>query len=98
MKPDRALGARAPLRVVRLAPILLAAACASAAYVPPDDAAPTEVVTMQGEHSDHVVVISIDGLRPDAIAHFNARTLERLMAEGAWSLEATTIMPSKTLP
>lgn len=48
--------------------------------------------------SEHVVIVSIDGLRPDAISRFGARTLERLMREGAYSLTAQTIMPSKTLP
>jgi arylsulfatase A-like enzyme len=46
----------------------------------------------------HVVVVSIDGLRPDAIARFNAPTLTRLLREGSYSLTASTILPSKTLP
>lgn len=48
--------------------------------------------------SDHVIVISIDGLRPDAIEKFGARTLMRLMREGSYTLGAQTIMLSKTLP
>ncbi|MQA89612.1 MAG: sulfatase-like hydrolase/transferase [Gemmatimonas sp.] len=48
--------------------------------------------------SDHVIVISIDGLRPDAIDRFGAGTLQRLIREGSYSLEATTITPSITLP
>jgi arylsulfatase A-like enzyme len=48
--------------------------------------------------SEHVIVISVDGLRPDAIGRFGARNLQRLMAEGTFSLEATTILPSSTLP
>lgn len=48
--------------------------------------------------TEHVVVISIDGLRPDAIDKYKARTIQRLMREGAYSLEAQTIYPSKTLP
>jgi predicted AlkP superfamily pyrophosphatase or phosphodiesterase len=48
--------------------------------------------------SEHVVIISIDGLRPDAIDEFDAHTIERLMREGAYSLKAQTILPSKTLP
>ena len=51
-----------------------------------------------GAVTDHVVVISIDGLRPDAIEKFGAKTLQRLMAEGSYSLRAQTIFPSKTLP
>jgi predicted AlkP superfamily pyrophosphatase or phosphodiesterase len=50
-----------------------------------------------GAVSTHVVVISIDGLRPDAIGRFNAKTLERLQREGI-ALTAQTIFPSKTLP
>jgi arylsulfatase A-like enzyme len=48
--------------------------------------------------SDHVIVISIDGLRPDAIDRFGATTLQRLMREGSFTLEASTITPSITLP
>jgi predicted AlkP superfamily pyrophosphatase or phosphodiesterase len=48
--------------------------------------------------SRHVVIVSIDGLRPDAIASFRPSTLERLIREGSFTLSATTILPSKTLP
>jgi predicted AlkP superfamily pyrophosphatase or phosphodiesterase len=46
----------------------------------------------------NVVLVSIDGLRPDAIDRFSAPTLQRLMREGSYSLDARTIMPSTTLP
>ncbi|HEY0154438.1 MAG TPA: alkaline phosphatase family protein [Longimicrobium sp.] len=48
--------------------------------------------------SPNVVLISIDGLRPDAIAASGARNLQRMMREGAYTLRARTIMPSRTLP
>ncbi|HUH11665.1 MAG TPA: ectonucleotide pyrophosphatase/phosphodiesterase [Longimicrobiales bacterium] len=48
--------------------------------------------------TEHVIVVSIDGLRPDAIDRFGASTLQRLVEEGGWSMEAQTIFPSKTLP
>jgi arylsulfatase A-like enzyme len=48
--------------------------------------------------SRHVVVVSIDGLRPDAIGTYQAPTLQRLMREGSYTLAASTIHPSKTLP
>lgn len=51
-----------------------------------------------GAVTDHVIVISIDGLRADAIEKAGATTLQRLMREGAHSLEARTILPSITLP
>ena len=46
----------------------------------------------------NVVLVSVDGLRPDAIGQFEAPTLQRLMREGSYSLGARTILPSKTLP
>jgi predicted AlkP superfamily pyrophosphatase or phosphodiesterase len=46
----------------------------------------------------HVVIVSVDGLRPDAIERYDAATLRRLMREGAYTLTAQTILPSKTLP
>jgi predicted AlkP superfamily pyrophosphatase or phosphodiesterase len=48
--------------------------------------------------STNVVLISIDGLRPDAIAASGARNLQRMMREGAYTLRARTILPSLTLP
>lgn len=51
-----------------------------------------------GALAGHVVVISIDGLRPDAIEVSGAHNLQRMMSEGAYSLQARTIMPSRTLP
>jgi hypothetical protein len=46
----------------------------------------------------HVIVVSVDGLRPDAISRFDAPTLQRLIREGSYSLSASTINPSRTLP
>jgi arylsulfatase A-like enzyme len=48
--------------------------------------------------TDHVVIVSVDGLRPDAIERFKATTMGRLAREGSFSFAATTINPSKTLP
>lgn len=47
---------------------------------------------------DHVVVVSLDGLRPDAIMMTDAPNLRRLRQIGAWSTEARTITHSYTLP
>jgi hypothetical protein len=68
----------------------------SARYIrsttPPDQPLP--------EHSinRNIVVVSVDGLRPDAIGTYRAPTLQRLMREGSFTLSASTIHPSKTLP
>jgi arylsulfatase A-like enzyme len=48
--------------------------------------------------SRHVIVVSIDGLRPDAIDIFRAPTLQKLAREGSYTLSGRTIDPSKTLP
>lgn len=76
--------------------VMVAGACASSGFTMPTPE--RAAVTRAGEHTDHVIVVSMDGLRPDAIERFGARTMLRLMAEGSYSLEATTILPSKTLP
>ena len=81
------------------AALILAAICASAcgaryvrsAALP---AQPLPTVSI----SRHVIVVSVDGLRPDAINTFNAPTLQRLMREGSYALSASTIDLSKTLP
>lgn len=48
--------------------------------------------------SRHVVIVSIDGLRPDAIDRYDATTLQRLLDSGRGTLRAQTVVPSKTLP
>jgi predicted AlkP superfamily pyrophosphatase or phosphodiesterase len=45
-----------------------------------------------------VILISVDGLRADAIEAFESKTMKRLMQEGSYTLHASTILPSKTLP
>jgi predicted AlkP superfamily pyrophosphatase or phosphodiesterase len=79
-----------PVRTAASLAALLAAGCslASAPAGAPRPAA----------HVGHVVLVSIDGLRPDAIEAAGASTLRGLMREGAYTLEASTISPSKTLP
>jgi|SRR5687768_4109774 len=80
--------------------ILLCAAIGTSAcgarYV--RSAAPPSQSLPQASVSRHVIVVSVDGLRPDAIAAYNAPTLQRLMREGSHTLSATTIDPSRTLP
>ncbi len=45
-----------------------------------------------------VVLVSIDGLRPDALAVTHCPSLESLRRRGSWTLAATSVMPSITLP
>lgn len=92
-RPVRALAALASVLVV-------------GAYAPAVPLAPLEVTApvpqtappARGLVTDHVIVISVDGLRPDAIERFGAGTMQRMMREGSHTLNARTILPSKTLP
>jgi len=79
-------------RMARLTPLV--AVAAHAAMAPRARAQLPSPVRI----TDHVIVISVDGLRPDAIERFNAPTLRRLAREGAWAAEAHTVVPSTTLP
>lgn len=47
---------------------------------------------------DHVVIISIDGLRPDAISAVSAPNLSALVRQGAYCAQARTVEPIATLP
>ena len=47
---------------------------------------------------DHVLIISVDGLRPDLIARAKAEHISSLMDSGAFSLWALTIPSCNTLP
>lgn len=82
---------------VLAAPIALAAACAPHYVVARPGDLPRVSIPPAGL-TRNVVLVSVDGLRPDAIAEFEAPTLRRLMREGSYSLGARTILPSKTLP
>jgi predicted AlkP superfamily pyrophosphatase or phosphodiesterase len=46
----------------------------------------------------HVLVISLDGARPDAILQADTRNIQALAARGAVDWEALTVLPSVTLP
>ena len=46
----------------------------------------------------YAVVITIDGLRPDAISKSNSPNINSLMKQGSYSLEARTVIPPHTLP
>ncbi len=83
--------------------LLLAAGCTMRGTVHTAASAPPEpfaryLAASSLPLSSPVVVISIDGLRPDAIERFHAPTLQRLAREGSHSFSATTILPSITLP
>ncbi|MDP3279274.1 MAG: alkaline phosphatase family protein [Deltaproteobacteria bacterium] len=64
----------------------------------PEPFDPPPVQDSQPRPYDHVVIVSIDGLRPDAIAMTDTPNLRMLRSQGAWAQEARTITHSYTLP
>jgi hypothetical protein len=87
-----------PALLVLLASIAIVGACARPHYVvAPTQDSPTQSMPASSP-SRHVVLVSIDGLRPDAIATYAAPTLHQLMREGSYTLKASAIMPSEAPP
>jgi arylsulfatase A-like enzyme len=58
---------------------------------------PTPTATSQPE-INHVIIISIDGLRPDALELADTPTLDKLRDRGAYCPNAQTVVQSFTLP
>jgi predicted AlkP superfamily pyrophosphatase or phosphodiesterase len=83
-------------RQIVLASLVSLAAAADARAA--TDSVEAKATMPKGRVTQHVVIISLDGLRPDAIEKFGAKTLQMLMREGSYTLRAQTILPSKTLP
>jgi arylsulfatase A-like enzyme len=76
----------------------LGASACGARYVRSTPLTPSSPSPPVASISRNVVVVSVDGLRPDAIDSYGARTLQRLIREGSSTMLASTINPSKTLP
>jgi predicted AlkP superfamily pyrophosphatase or phosphodiesterase len=47
---------------------------------------------------EHVIIVTIDGLRADEVGEEFTPNLQRMIDEGAWTLSAQTVYPSLTLP
>jgi predicted AlkP superfamily pyrophosphatase or phosphodiesterase len=77
--------------------LFTASGCLGPHYVRTDPGSRRPVPTFTGV-TEYVVLVSIDGLRPDAISPSDTPTLHRLTFEGSYTMSAATILPSKTLP
>ncbi len=49
-------------------------------------------------HTQHIILFLIDGMRPDALEQADTPIIDRLMTTGASTLSAETVMPSISLP
>jgi len=83
---------------VALLAAVVAASCGRPIYLTSPSNAASQVEWPVARVTDTVIVVSVDGLRPDAIAVFKAPTMQRLIDEGSYTLSARTILPSTTLP
>ena len=81
-----------------LGAVLVAAAGCAPRYVVSPPQQITNVSLPTSSVSSYAIVVSVDGLRPDAIGPQRTPTLHRLLETGSYSLTASTIMPSNTLP
>jgi arylsulfatase A-like enzyme len=98
ISPDAHRASHSVVAALLVAIVVLAAATGcSPRYVRSASPPPFEQIPLASV-SRHVIVVSIDGLRPDAIEMYGAATLQRLMREGSYTLSGRTIDPSKTLP
>jgi arylsulfatase A-like enzyme len=68
--------------------------------LPADSPAPMAILEAPPARgrAERVVIVSIDGLRPDAIDVAKAETLKKLIARGAYCPKGRTVRPSLTLP
>ncbi len=48
--------------------------------------------------NNRVVLILVDGMRPDGMVQAHTPNMDKIMANGQFSLKAKTVMPSVTLP
>jgi predicted AlkP superfamily pyrophosphatase or phosphodiesterase len=102
MAPTTAVHHRRPGKLLLLALALAASAWACGggqaaspgASPSPTTPAPTPTPSL----SPHAVIVSIDGLRPDALQQVETPNIQALAAAGAYTWKAQTILPSNTLP
>ena len=73
-------------------------AAATATFTPPPLTATPTLTSTPVARVSRVLIMSFDGLRPDAIAQAPMPKLGALMKAGAYTLVAQTIFPSVTLP
>ena len=84
--------------LTRVLALAILASTVSGCVQRPLTVSPVTRATPKGAVTNHVIVVSVDGLRPDAIVRFGAATIQRLMRAGSHTLDARTISLSKTLP
>jgi arylsulfatase A-like enzyme len=101
-----ALPTLAPTLTPSPTPTYTLTATATATFTPTPTATPTATPTPTPTATPTpappaltgVLIISVDGLRPEAVQLADTPTLDQLIARGAVSWDAQTVLPSATLP
>jgi len=75
--------------------LVLLTGCGSGSPAAPTAPVPTPAATPPPRQ---VVIVSIDGLRPDALLKADTVNIHAMAARGAYTWQARTVMPSNTLP
>jgi predicted AlkP superfamily pyrophosphatase or phosphodiesterase len=79
-------------------PIITATPVSSSTSAPATEISPPTITFTPTPPISRVLIVSFDGLRPDAIEAANMVNVLALMQSGAYTLNARTTMPSTTLP
>lgn len=94
-------GSLAPVPPPVVAPVILTATLIPSNTPAPQQPTETPLPTLTPiprPTAQRVLIVSFDGLRPDAIVEANMLNVMSLMQYGAYTMSAQTIMPSVTLP
>jgi predicted AlkP superfamily pyrophosphatase or phosphodiesterase len=87
-----------PLPPPTIVPTATATLTPSSTPPPPTETPLPTITPTPAPRFEHVLIVSFDGLRPDAIAEAKMNNVLSLMQTGAYTFGAQTIMPSSTLP
>jgi hypothetical protein len=87
-----------PLPPPIVVPTATATLTPSSTPPPPTETLLPTITSTPAPRFEHVLIVSFDGLRPDAIAAAKMTNVLSLMQTGAYTFGAQTIMPSVTLP
>jgi hypothetical protein len=93
--PSEIFATPTPLPIPTFPPTRTPTSIPTETPTPAPTATPTPISPPQ---ITRVVILSIDGLRPDAIDYVPMTALQELIAQGAYTYGAQTVMPSVTLP
>ncbi|HTA17836.1 MAG TPA: hypothetical protein VK989_01005, partial [Polyangia bacterium] len=79
-------------------PVVTPASAPPSAPVATNEAPPPLAAKLGRAAIRHVIIVSEDGLRPDALMSVSAPVHEALMRRGSYSMKARTIRRASTLP